>query len=355
MRRETGFGTQQDICAKRANAMKRRTFLTAATAALLTPAAPALGQISGDEVFSAAARYSAEHGGVAFLVVRNGVVLAEAYADGVREAERWPIGAGTKILAPLLAASMVRDRALNLNEPVAMTFGEWGADPVKQLITVRQLLCGTSGLGFAPGAPTTLEGAMALQPQAAPGTRFIDSAAPYLLFAEIARRKLVTAGRGQDPARYLTERTLSAIGALPIGWTRDSSGAARFDNGAHLSARSWALVGELIRREGFWRATTLVDRDTLRAARASEAPEPRAGMGLWISAHSGGSGDLSVDSDLWQMRPQAPEDLVMAAGEGAQRLYLVPSEQLVAVRLSRGEPSPSWSDARFLALLSSEL
>ncbi len=48
--------------------------------------------------FAAAARFSAERGGAALIIVRNGVVLAEDYPSGGADI-RWPLGAGTRAFA----------------------------------------------------------------------------------------------------------------------------------------------------------------------------------------------------------------------------------------------------------------
>ena len=280
---------------------------------------------------------------------RNGIILAESYT-GVSASERLPIGQGSRAFAPLLLASLAQDRLLTLDEPVAATLGDWGAHPVKSTISIRVLASGASGIAFDRRDTRDLATAIALEPREAPGAHFVNDEAPYILIAEIARRKLEAAGREPDPARYLTSPTLGPIGCTPIGWTRAQSGAARFDDGVAVSARGWAQVGELIRREGVWRAAQLADEDTLREAMRGSFAESRAGIGLWLAAIARNRDDLDVDTDLWRAQSPAPTDLAMAAGAGGQRLYIAPSEGLVIVRQSRSA-SAQWSDAQFLSLL----
>lgn len=331
--------------------MDRRAFLTTAAACSVVSASGELAQAQPAGPFSEAAEYSRERNGASFLVARHGVVLAEDYPGG-RAETRWPIGEGTRAFSVLLAASLVEDRLLSLDEPVALTLGDWGAHPAKSRISVRALLSGVSGLAFERRGPRDLAAALALEPAHTPGVRFLDDAAPYVLFSEIARRKLQTDGGESDPARWLTSRTLLAIGCVPIGWARDQSGAPRLDEGAAVSARGWAQAGELIRREGIWRAQQLVDDGTLREALRGSVAEPRAGFGLWLAAPTRGREQPQIDSDLWSQSSPAPVDLAMAAGAAGQRLYISPSQGLVAVRQTRSaEPDGNWSDARFLSLL----
>ena len=87
---------------------------------------------------------------------------------------------------------------------------------------------------------------------------------------------------------------------------------------------------------------------------ASTPAEPRAGFGFWLAAPS--RQPISCNSDLWRAQSPVPSDLAMAAGDGGQRLYIVPSRDLVIARLAPSDaPAPLWSDAQFLSLLWSDL
>lgn len=329
--------------------MDRRTFLfTAAASSAVGASSAPLARAQPAQRFAEALRYSADRNGAGLIVVRHGIVLAEDYPAGAADA-RWPIGEGTRAFTPLLAASLVNDRLMTLDEPVALTIGDWGAHPTKSAITIRSLLSGASGIAFGRG-PRDLGAAIAAEPTEPPGVRFHDDEAAYLVFVEIARRKLA-ARPETDPARYLTNRTLLPIGCVPIGWSRDQSGAPRFDTGAAVSVRGWAQAGELIRREGVWRAQQLADGATLREAMRGSFAEARAGFGLWLAAPGRTQNRLNVDTDLWRSSSPAPLDLAMAAGRGGQRLYISPADGVVIARLARGDDNQAWSDAHFLSLI----
>ncbi len=337
--------------------MNRRAFLSAAAASSLVSAS-ARAQVPPPRLqrFGAAAAYSAQHRGAAFLVARNGIVLTEDYPGGDIGA-RWPIGAGARAFSSLLAGSLIADGLMSLDEPVALTLGDWGFHPVKSQISVRALLNGTSGIAFGDHGGGDIGAAIVLEPTAGLGERFIDDSAPYILLTEIAHRKLEMAGRASDPAHYLTERTLAPIGCAPIGWTRGRDSAPLFHDGIAVTARGWAQAGELIRREGVWRAQQLVDENALREAVRGTFAEARAGMGLWLAAPGrGGRDPAGIDSDLWRGASPAPFDLAMAAGAGGQRLYIIPSTRMVIVRQSQTlDPRADWSDAEFLSLLLRDL
>jgi len=330
--------------------MDRRTFLSIAACSAIGASTAQLARAQPSPRFAAAARYSAERDGASLLIARHGIVLAEDYPSGRADA-RWLIGHGTRAFAPLLAASLIEDRLMSLDEPVALTLGDWGAHPVKNTISIRALLSGASGLSFGRNDTRDLATALALEPSDNPGARFIDDAATYVLFVEIARRKLLLAGGESDPARYLTSRTLLPIGCVPIGWTRSPDGP-RFDDGASVSARGWAQAGELIRRLGVWRAQQLADDNALREAMRGSFAEARAGFGLWLATPGRTRDPVGIDSDLWAAPSPAPIDLAMAAGSGGQRLYFSPSHGVVIARQSQSlEANANWSDAQFLSLV----
>jgi CubicO group peptidase (beta-lactamase class C family) len=331
--------------------MDRRLFLASAACSAVSASTAHIALAQPMHRFADAMRYSAERDGASFIVVRHGIVLAEDYPGAGPEA-RWPIGEGTRMFTPLLAASLADDGLLNLDEPVALTIGDWGAHPVKNTISIRSLLSGASGVAFGRRDQRDLATALALEPVEQPNTRFIDNAAAYVIFTEIARRKLLTRGGESDPARYLTERTLLPIGCVPIGWTRGADGAPYFDDGAAVSARGWAQAGELIRREGVWRAQRIANEGVLGEAVRGSFAEPRAGFGLWIASPGRSRDDLDIDSDLWRANSPAPSDLAMAAGAGGQRLYFSRLDGVVIVRQSRStERDRNWSDAQFLSLV----
>lgn len=329
--------------------MHRRTLLaTGLAAAVLAPAAHAQAQR-----FAAAAEYSDRHNGAALIIQRSGVLLASRYVNANAAAALHPLGTATRVFAALLAAALAEDRLLSLDEPAAMTLGDWGAHPIKSTITLRTLLNGTSGIaGDAPDIAALI----ALEPQAPPHAAFVDDGAGYRLFVEIARRKLEDAAldrrrrgpqiREIDPARYLAMRVFTPIGAGTVQFARDTHGAPRFDDGAAISADGWARVGELIQRDGVYRGAHVVSPSAVQAALTGSFIEGRRGIGLWLAASV--SAPAPRSSDLWTLGARIPADLAMAAGGGGQRLYVSPSLRIVIARLSTGAPDPTWSDAAFL-------
>lgn len=310
--------------------------------------------------FSGAKRFSAEQGGQSFLVIRNGVVLAEDYPNGGAAGTPHPLRTASASFAALLAARLVRDDLLDLDEPCAFTLGEWGADAQRNSITVRQLLALTSGVAGpwdANRAPEWTE-ALAAPVTEAPELRFQPAAAPFQIFGEIARRKLFEAGLEPDVGLYLHNRVLAPLGA-DIRFTQGADGRTWLSTGMSATARAWGQVGELVRRGGIWRARSLVSRLALaQCFDGAQASHYRYGLGWWLGTTASGAPPrpIAEASDVWSL-PSTPIDLAMAAGAGGQRLYVIPSRALVVVRQAQDGARPrakGWSDAEFLNLILTE-
>jgi CubicO group peptidase (beta-lactamase class C family) len=369
----------------------RRTLLTGALGAGLTApfAGAAFAQSTGDIAFAAqfseAASYSAARGGVSFLVMRTGVVLTEDYPNGGGLGVAHNLFSGTKPFASVLAGLLVRQRLssteivrtrrgkrvrrvtsrpmMTLDEPAALTLGGWGGDPRKSRVTIRQLLTMTSGvaIGLTPGSAPDTQAALDAPAVDEPGARFIYDNAPAQIFAEIARRKLVAAGLATDPAAFLQSAILDDIGCTPIRFRRGGDGLAWLATGAETTARGWAAFGEFVRRRGLWRGRYLASETAMtEMGFGSSASMGRFGMGWWTAnASPGAAPDMAGRvSDLWEGRGVAPEDTLMAAGVGGQRLFVIPSRRLVIVRQARAPADPAaaaaggdWSDLAFLSMV----
>jgi CubicO group peptidase (beta-lactamase class C family) len=322
----------------------------AALAGLISAAAcaPAFADVTrGGRRFARAVRYNRDTGGAGLLVMRHGVVLLEDTGDLQAYTLR-PLGAATRILAPLLAAALVHDELMDLDELVAMNIEGWASDPRKGSVTIRQLLSQTSGvaLGLGPSQiPYAIDAARA-DLRADPATQFIDDPAPLHLFAEIARRKVVAAGRDADLNGYLGRRIFDPVGAS-VNLSFDAGGLPLITDGATASLPHWALLAELIRRGGVHRGRTLLSGAVLRDARIGSFLQPRYGLGLWLGAQARQPGEPGLD--LAARDGAVPRGAFGVGGDDGNRVYGVPEASVVVVRAGGGGFNPAaWSDAALL-------
>jgi len=303
--------------------------------------------------------YSASHNGYSLLVLQRGRPLFERYAQGDGPGVRHKIYSGTKGFWCVAAVAAQADGILDLDEPVAATITKWRGRPGRGQITIRELLNFTAGIdpGFhlhSDGVPDRDAYALALPQVARAGGSFIYGPGQIQVFCEVLRRKLAARG-GERPWQYLVRRVLRPIGLGAVPHKTDAKGNPLLASGIQLTAREWGRFGEALLAGG----KPLVAPGALGPCLCGSARNPAFGMGFWLNRAAGDGRVVNVEDNLepkwWQqdwsgacLCGQAPRDLFVSLGSMGQRLYVVPSLDLVAVRLSADS---KFSDAEFLRLL----
>ncbi|MEQ9814452.1 MAG: serine hydrolase domain-containing protein [Azospirillaceae bacterium] len=324
----------------------RRTVIAGAAALIALPRL-AFAQ-SGP--LEAAAAYSADRRGVSFLVLDHGQPIHEHYPNGGGPDRAWELASGTKSFSGIIAAAAVRDGLLALDEPCAATLPEWRDG--RAAITLRQLLTLTGGIESGIGRPPGYAAAVGAMPTAAPGSRFDYGPVPFQIFGEIMRRKLRATGREGDPVAWLNDRVLTPLGIAASDWRHGRDGNPMLPQGAQFTARALAAFGQYVLS-----GSPGLDPSALAACFTGSAANPGYGLTWWL-LRPGLLGPTDSDRQDFAAlgRAFADEDIVMAAGAGDQRLYLVRRRGLVVVRQARGIlramlGGSDWSDAEFLSLL----
>lgn len=323
----------------------------AASALIGAVAAPAI--VRAQDPFAEAKAYSEAKRGVSLLIRKAGRTLHESYAGGGGAARGWELASGTKSFCGVLAAAMVQDGTLTLDEACAETLTEWRSDDAKASIRIRDLLTLTGGVGGGElGRPSPYAQSVAAPLAARPRTRFIYGPAPFQVFGEIVRRKLVAAGEAGDVLAFMQRRVLTPFGVTPVSW-RKRDGQPTMPSGAQVTARDWAAFGAAVMAGGNGR----LDAPTLAACFEGTTINPGYGLTWWLLRP--GLVPPSPRSGVETSGVSARADVRMAAGAGDQRLYLVPERDLVIARQATGilqalrgrRRGVAWSDREFLELL----
>jgi CubicO group peptidase (beta-lactamase class C family) len=339
-----------------------------------TPTPPPAGTLN----FQAAADYATAAGARAVVAIRQGQVVIERYANGGSAGRGETLASGTKSFTCVLAAAGEDDGFFNVEEAVATVLPPWGPggsapqNNLKQQIRAIDLLSVTSGLALSGSAGGGLNdvdsyaqvvGATSL---AAPNTATIynpNNAQGFSMFFE-----LKTGGRynadgsitgGQDGINYLKTRVFDRIGIATTDWSRDIKGKPNFAGGAEMTALNWARFGQFMEQFGQWNGQQIVS-----SARLQRCVDYRSGafhgygLGWWLNRPVGNSYVATRDNLPWnaevtgrwaaggKLAPSAPDDMFVAFGAGQRKLYVIPSQDLVIVRI--GGPT---EEDRFFQLL----
>ena len=311
----------------------------------------------------AASRYSAMHRGYSFLVVQDGNIISESYANGDDRGHTVSIFSGTKGFWCVASAAAAQDGILDFDEPVCDTITEWRGDGKKSEIRIRDLLNFTAGIEpvfslHGRSIPDRNAYSVRLAAATERGHSFMYGPSQLQIFSEVLRRKL--ASRHMTPEEYLTHRVLHPLGIGYVDFREDRHGNPLLASGFRLTALEWSRLGELILGDGKYRGRQIVRPEYLGECFRGTRINPMFGMGFWLNRQAPDAREVDVERMLnepWERQSwrqtclcrQAPSDIIAAIGSGYQRMFIVPSRRMIIVR--QGRDDSRFSDAHFLNLL----
>jgi CubicO group peptidase (beta-lactamase class C family) len=329
-----------------------RFFLTAFLAAVLSGPLPAAEITERD--FESAAAYSREHGGLGLRVEEGGRVIFQDYASDFSESTPHRIFSGTKNFVAIAALIAAQEGLLSLDEPASKTLPEWRRDRRRE-ITLDELLSQTSGLepgtDIIDSARDQMKAALRVPLIDAPGTRFHYGPVGYQAFGEILKRKLEPSGRSVEG--YMKSRVFRPLGIEIASWKHDDAGNPLMHAGLWLTAEEWAKFGEFINLQAQTHRKILVEPDLFAILFKPHEANPAYGLSFWLNRPQPEDREQKMTEllpaiDGEQLDADGPRDIYAALGTSHQRLYVIPSKDLVIVRFAYGS---SFSDQDFLSRL----
>jgi CubicO group peptidase (beta-lactamase class C family) len=296
------------------------------------------------DALAKAADYCEQKFSAAFLVVHRDKIVAERYWGGCNQ-RSWTtsMSMAKTVVALLIGIALEEKRIQSVDESAATYLPEW-SDEARKKITIKHLLQMSSGLrdageyddlfsdqsylALGTDSPYVVINAAA---DKEPGTEFhynnINAAALGLILERATGRRY---------AEYLSERLWKPLGASDAAiWLDRRGGMAKAFGGIFATPEDWARIGLLILHEGKADGKQIVPRDWIRQMITSSPSEVDYGYQVWL----GNGGIRSEDRD----EPFLAKDIIYLDGKYKQRVYIIPSENLVIVRL--GEQARRWDDA----------
>jgi CubicO group peptidase (beta-lactamase class C family) len=275
----------------------------------------ALGQLNG---------VCAEYGCQAVVVTRHGRVVWEHYGDG-QTADSTYIGYSTaKSVTSALVGIAIEEGLIESIDQKASDFVEEWRGTDKEGITLRHLMSLTSGLEWAEGYSGSndvtsmvasddhvryvLERPVAVPP----GERFLYSTGDPAVLSRVLQ-----VATGKTAEAYAREKIFGVIGMERAAWPADRAGQTLTYCCVITSARDFAKFGYLYLRQGAWDGRQVVPEAWVaETTRPSQEMFPQYGLLWWVPDLAG-----------------APDDTFMARGIQARHVYVIPSLDIVAVRI----------------------
>jgi len=270
------------------------------------------------------------------LVVKDGELVLERYfGDATADTPMKSWSVAKSHVSAIVGIALARGELGSIDDSIAEYLPELAGDP-REAVTLRHLLSMTAGLYTGVlddmagmfGAEDMTAKALAVTTQSEPGTAWEYSNVAVQLFEPIFR------GLGTRADDYAREHLWEPIG-MDAEWLTDPAGNPALYMNVIASCRDHARFGYLMLQRGCWEGEQIVPEAWVAdAAMASQDMNDGYGHYFWR-----GAGDPTLDLvdstplDRGALHPGAPEDSFCAVGLGSQFIEVVPSLDLVVVRM----------------------
>jgi len=309
----------------------------------------------------AAIQYGEETGSHALLVFRNGSIELEQYYPGYSAATLTPTQSMHKsVLAMLIGIAIDQGHIPSVDTPASTYLTEWANDE-RSKITIRQMLQQVSGIDFDSFSPDITSGFFQLmlgdniRPVALnsgvlfpPDTEFdYNSVNPQALGILLER------ATGQAYADYLSSALWQHIGAPDASVVLDSEEhrMARTFCCLQATARSWLHVGLLHLQGGKLGDKQIVPAQWIKAIQTPGTLQPNYGYLSWLGTDWSEYRYYNRKTTTRVLHSEAfvAPDVIYFDGMGGQRVYIIPSADMVIVRT--GELTLDWDDSKLPNIL----
>ena len=280
----------------------------------------------------------------AIVIVKDGRIVAERYAEGFGVDTPLLGFSATKSVVSALIGILVRERKLTRDAPAPIAAWQGEGDP-RHAITVDQLLRHTAGLALGSSLQANI--GSALEPvnrmkfveddmaayaesvalETAPGSTWNYHDGNYLVLSQLIRD--ATGGRPADVLRFAQRELFAPLGMNHVTLQFDGAGTPEGSSQMLASARDWARFGQLYLNDGVVGGKRILPEGWVND---SAAPTPGAfvgyGAGFWTNL-----GDSK--GATYRIQQGWPRDALFAKGSIGQYVIVIPSEHLVIVRFGR--------------------
>jgi CubicO group peptidase (beta-lactamase class C family) len=282
-----------------------------------------------------------------FIVIKNGTILDESYANGYsRDSINTSYSVAKSFTSAMIGIAIGEGYIGSVNDPMVAYLPELRGHGVDG-VTIRNLLMMSAGLSIRHEAeqsplanalalsddtrttyfPNLRSVALSVRPGAdAPGTAFeYDKRVPMLLGLILERTT------HRSVSQYLQEKIWQPLGMeYPASWSLDStqSGFERMESGLNARAIDFAKFGQLFLDNGLWNGQPIVPAQWVSESTSPGPADPRP----WrtSSAWKQANGYYGY---LWWGRVLSDGSYAYQAwGDRGQFIYVAPKDRVVIVR-----------------------
>jgi CubicO group peptidase (beta-lactamase class C family) len=306
------------------------------------------------EAIEKAQAYAAARGTQALLIWRAGKLEHAYYGEGATPADllntyymHFPV------LTLLYGAAIKEGHIRSVDDPLSRYLPEWANDE-RGRITIRQLLTMSAGLEmyFDSSDPKSKAAQVFFgSDSTTPALQYRSIEAPGRTFAynyiipEIAGIVLERAVK-QRYSDYLSSRLWKPLkNADATVWLDRPGGRPHYNSSLFASAEDWLNVGKLILNKGRANGRQVIPGSWIETMASPSPTNPNYGM-IWKASPFVAERRYAKDVNyvVKASTPFAAADTMYLDGYGGQRVYIVPSQKLVIVRIGIAQRD-NWDDS----------
>jgi CubicO group peptidase (beta-lactamase class C family) len=262
----------------------------------------------------------------AFILLKNGKIVLEKYFGTHTQLSSWQWASAGKTITSFMVGMAQQEGYLSIDDTTSTYLGKGWTDCTpkqEEKITIKHQLSMTSGLDDkVQDHFCTIDTCLIYKLDA--GTRWAYHNGPYTLLD-----KVIEKSTGQTLNSYTTQKLKTSIGMtgsfIPFG----------YNNVYFSTARSMARFGLLILNKGKWGGNQIMSDSTYfkQMVNPSQTINKSYGYLWWLNGKQ--SYMLPTLQTVFPgfLNPNAPPDMFLAMGKDGQFLNVIPSQQMVMVRM----------------------
>jgi CubicO group peptidase (beta-lactamase class C family) len=270
----------------------------------------------------------------ALLVVHNNELIAERYAKGFNKDNRFLGWSMAKSIMSSLVGILVKEKGLDINKPIDLA--EWSNDDRKD-ITLNNVLQMSTGIEWVEDYGSISDVTKMLYTKddvykAATTNQLEYPVGSYYEYSSGSSNILSGQIRSFFPTQedYLLfpyRALFSKLGTKSMLLETDPTGLFIGSSYAWATARDWCRYGMLYEQEGEWNGEQILPVGwTEYTSKAATHSNGVYGAQFW----------LHTEKEF----PDVPSDLYFADGFQGQRVFILPSKNLVVVRFGLSSKGP---------------
>lgn len=260
-----------------------------------------------------------------FMILVNGRIVMEEYFNGHTKEAEWEWNSAGKTLVSVTVGIAQQEGLLNINDKVSRYLGNgWSSEPIEKenLITIRHLLTMTSGINDKK------------QLMLKRNLTYLADAGNRWSYSNVFQKLMdvVAAASGQDFGTYFSVKLKQVIGM--DGYWKNGFIFKIY----HSNTRSMARFGLLALNNGKWKNSQVISTNYFKESIiSSQNINHSYGYFWWLNGKQNYMlpGGQIIYPGL--LVPNAPSDMYAAMGAKDQRIYVIPSRNMVVIRM--GESS----------------